>query len=128
MGLDNGIIIECPKEDFETTPYFEKDDISKYIGNELAYWRKCYGVRRVIMAVLHGKDGGETLIEAEDVPALIRALKPFLSRDYWDENSDSIWEYEDHFDNTYKVLLRLEWLKDYLKKNPNVKCYFYDSY
>lgn len=128
MGLDNGIILECSKEDFETIPYFEKDDISKYMGNELAYWRKCWGIRRAIITVLHGEDGGETPIEAEDVPALIRALKPFLSKDYWDEESDSIWEYEDHFDNTYKVLLRLEWLKDYLKKNPNVKCYFYDSY
>ena len=67
-------------------------------------------------------------IEAEDVPALIRVLKPYLSREYWDEYADSIWEYDEQFENTYKVLLRLEWLKDYLKKNPDVKCYFYDSY
>lgn len=128
MGLDNGIIIECPYEDFETIPYFEKDDVSKYLGNELAYWRKCWGIRNDILSVLHGKDGEDMLIEAEDVPALINVLKPYLSREYWDQYADSIWEYDVQFDNTYKVLLRLEWLKDYLKKNPDVRCYFYDSY
>ena len=127
MGLDNGIILECSKEDFETIPYFNKDDIGTS-SNHLAYWRKCYGIRRAILNILHGKDEEDTPIELEDIPALIRVLKPFLSRDYWDEESDSIWEYEEYFDDTYKILLRLEWLKDYLKKNPNVKCYFYDSY
>ena len=127
MGLDNGIILECPYEDFETIPYFDKHDMD-YGDQHLAYWRKCWGIRSAIMRVIHGKDGEDMPIEAEDIPALIRTLKPFLSRDYWDEEADSIWEYEEHFDNTYKVLLRLEWLKDYLKKNPNVKCYFYDSY
>ena len=127
MGLDNGIILECSRAEFETTPYY---DFVEDGGDDfhLAYWRKCYGIRRAIMRALHGKDGEATLIEAEDIPVLIRVLKPFLSRDYWDEEADSIWEYEEHFDNTYKVLLRLEWLKEYLKKNPDVKCYFYDSY
>jgi hypothetical protein len=127
MGLDNGIILKCSDEIFKKIPYYDTDEI----GNEdkhLAYWRKCYGIRKAILNKLHGKDGGDTPIEVEDIPAIIRVLKPFLSRDYWEENADSIWEYEEYFDNLYKILIRLEWLKEYLKDNPNVECYFYDSY
>ena len=29
----------------------------------------------------------------------IRALKPFLSKDYWEDEAESIWEYEEYFDN-----------------------------
>lgn len=127
MGLDNGIILECPDEDFKKIPYYDKDEIGVE-SKHLAYWRKCWGVRRAIMSVLHSKDGEDAPIEAEDVPALIRVLKPFLSRDYWEEESDSIWEYDDYFDNMYEKLVRLEWLKEYLKKHPDTECYFYDSY
>lgn len=127
MGLDNGIILECPDKDFRKMPYYDTREIGKETKH-LAYWRKCYGIRKAILNKLHGEDGGNTPIEAEDIPAIIRVLKPFLSKDYWEENSDSIWEYEECFDNLYKILIRLEWLKEYLKDNPNVECYFYDSY
>lgn len=127
MGLDNGIILKCSDEVFKKIPYYDIDEIGKE-DKHLAYWRKCYGIRKVILNKLHGKDDGDTPIEAEDIPAVIRVLKPFLSKDYWEENADSIWEYEEYFDNLYMILIRLEWLKEYLKDNPNVECYFYDSY
>lgn len=127
MGLDNGIILKCSDEVFKKIPYYDTDEIG-HEDKHLAYWRKCYGIRKAILNKLHGKDDGDTPIEAEDIPAIIRVLKPFLSKDYWEENADSIWEYEEYFDNLYKILIRLEWLKEYLKNNPNVECYFYDSY
>lgn len=127
MGLDNGIILECPDEDFKKIPYYDKKEIGVQ-SKHLAYWRKCWGVRGAIMAVLHAEDNEQTPIEADDIPALIRVLKPFLSRDYWEENSDSIWEYDEYFDLMYEKLVRLEWLKEYLKEHPEVKCYFYDNY
>ena len=67
-------------------------------------------------------------IELEDIPAIIRALKPFLSKDYWEDEAESIWEYEEYFDNMYEILIKLEWLKQNWSNLQIKEVYFYDSY
>ena len=55
MGLDNGIYIKKKNEE-------EKMELSGknfFWGNEIAYWRKCYGIRRVILNTLGGEKNGE---------------------------------------------------------------------
>lgn len=132
MGLDNGIkVTGIPKEDKKKIPYYEKDwgDFLENGEIEPIYWRKCWGLRNVVVSILHmDQDEGTKKIDPEDIPALIRVLKPFLSRDYWDENADSIWEYDEYFQKIYKNLIFLEWLKDYYKEHPEIEVYFYDSY
>ena len=127
MGLDNGIILYCSDEDYLKFPYPDTDDLGETYKH-IAYWRKCWNIRRDIINKLHYKDGEYSNIDLEDISALIRILKPYLNENYWNENNDSIWTYEEMFDKTYEILINLEYLKKYLKDNPGVKCEFYDSY
>jgi hypothetical protein len=127
MGLDNGIILYCSDEDYLKFPYPDERDLGcEY--KHVAYWRKCWDIRRDIIAGLHYKDEDNSTIDLEDIPRIIRILKPYLNENYWNENDDSIWAYEEMFDHTYEILVNLEYLKKYLKDNPDVKCEFYDSY
>lgn len=127
MGLDNGIILYCSDEDYLKFPYPDVRDLGDEYKH-VAYWRKCWNIRDDILKGLHYKDGDSSTIDLEDIPKIIRLLKPYLNENYWNENDDSIWSYEEMFDKTYETLINLEYLKKYLKDNPNVKCEFYDSY
>ena len=136
MGLDNGIILKLKEnkvpEDFpslETLDSFDLENVEKRGELEIAYWRKCWGIRAAIMGVLHMKDDDyEHLIEADDCPALRRALMKFLKYDYWEENADSIWEFEEYFDHMLDIVINLKWLERRLKAHPEETAYFYDSY
>lgn len=138
MGLDNGIILVLANkkipEDFPSCheDYWwvgDEKDVAKNGKLDVAYWRKCWNIREAIISVLHvGNDGGEYPIEAEDLPAIRRALIKFLHYDYWEEHSDSIWEYDDIVDTLLQILINLKWLEIYLKRHPEDSAYFYDSY
>ena len=132
MGLDNGIIIKESdkiREDLEKCPCFTWDDIDKD-EQHFAYWRKCWGIRDAILSVLR-KDhnsSGEHEVEYDDIKPILKALRPFLSKEYWDENADSIWEFEEQLDDMVNIYIRLTWLSDYMQKHKDLKVYFYDSY
>ncbi len=130
MGLDNGIRIKgMSEEDKKKIPYYKKSMCYDSGVIEPVYWRKCYGLRDEFVEALHmDSDTYEKTIDLEDIPKLISILKPFLAKDYWDQFSDSIWEYEEFFDTIYENLIFLEWLKYYYKEHPEIVVYFYDSY
>ena len=127
MRLDNGIMLNCSDKDYLKFPYPNERDLGREY-KDIAYWRKCWDIRRDIINNLHYKDGDLSTVDLEDIPAFIRALKPYLNENYWNEHDDSIWTYEEMFNKTYEILVNLEYLKKYLKDNPDVKCYFYDNY
>lgn len=127
MGLDNGIILYCSDEDYLKFPYPDEIDLGKKY-KRIAYWRKCWNIRNDIVETFHFEDGEGGPIELEDISRLIEIIKPYLNELYWNENDDSIWEYDEMFDKTYEILVNLEYLKKYLRENPSVKCEFYDSY
>lgn len=134
MGLDNGIIIREPqaiKEDLEKCPCFKWDENDAQNGYmHMAYWRKCWGIRKAILKVLHvdEKGDGEFQIEYDDLPAILRALKPFLKEKIWDEEANSIWQYDEYIDDMVDDYIKLTWLAEYMKTHKDVKVYFYDSY
>lgn len=70
----------------------------------------------------------ETPVEAEDVLPIVKILMQYLNEKYYDENADSIWEYEDYKDNIQQSIINLLWLKMYMESHPEVTAYFYDSY
>lgn len=120
MGLDNGIAIKG----VEKYPDFAPD-------GEIVYWRKCWNLRSAMLDVLdpeRRKKDWDYEIEAEDVPAIIRAIIPFLSKDYWKENNSSIWEHEDMLPTLLENIENLIRLKIWWEEHPNAKVYFYDSY
>lgn len=139
MGLDNGIILKLSNkkipEDFpqtksENTWWIDtQEDVDKDGEMEIAYWRKCWDVRGIILGVLHaGQEGGEYPVEADDLPAIRRGILKLLNPKIYEEESDSIWEYEDRVDSELQMLLNMKWLENYLKQHPEDSAYFYDSY
>ena len=52
----------------------------------------------------------------------------YLDREYYDENADSIWEYDDYKENIQHSIINLMWMRVYMEAHPDVTCYFYDSY
>lgn len=130
MGLDNGLILRNPKVEQVPSYIISRFDFDETL--DVCYWRKCWGIRRAILNVLDPQgvmsDEYEFRVEAEDVPAIKKALKPFFDSVYWEENGDSIWEYEEYKDVLLQDWVNLTWLEGYLKNNPDAVCFFYDSY
>lgn len=131
MGLDNGFEVKGLKR--SEIPSFVKyiwyDWYKPDQDIELVYWRKCWGLREAVLKVLHGEpDRYEFKVEAEDIPAIIRAIQPFFSKEYWEEEGDSVWTFEEKFPSLIQDVINLTWLKDYLESHPDSECYFYDSY
>ena len=130
MGLDNGFVMcNLNKKDVPDFAAFWMRDYDEPDKAEVIYWRKCWGLRGVVLDVLHASDNDYHIpVEAEDIPAIVRAIKPFFNEQHWEDVGDSIWTYDEMFDNLVNSVLTLEWMKWYLEEHPDVTCYFYDSY
>ena len=131
MGLDNGIMIrKMPENRIAEIPNFLNMEIYGNNDVEIAYWRKCWGIRNDIINKLHLPIEGEGSfkLDKEDISAIIKILTKYFSREYWEENADSIWKYEEYFDNMLNIMLNLKWLESYMALNSNIEVEFYDSY
>lgn len=129
MGLDNGFI--CKNINRNDIPSFVKlpwdwrdDDV------ELVYFRKSCGIRGEILAKLHcmKENDSETPVESEDILPIVKILMKYLNKEYYNDNADSIWEYEEAYDNIQRSIINLIWLKTYMEEHKDVTAYFYDSY
>lgn len=130
MGLDNGIVIKANKE--IKAPFWihlEYFDSMQHNHAEICYWRKCWGIRNLIIDKLidDKEDSGEYELSITDVNNIRRVLAYFNSAKKWERDSDSIWEWKEIRFTLLRQRVRLLWLTRYMKKN-NVKVYFYDSY
>ncbi len=67
-------------------------------------------------------------VDAEDILPIVKILMRYLDKEYYDENADSIWEYDDYKENIQHSIINLMWLRVYMEAHPDVTCYFYDSY
>ena len=128
MGLDNGFICKNIKRDeipsYVRLPWDCRDED---IG--IAYFRKCWGIRGEIIRLLHVKDDEYKIpVEKEDIIPIVKILMKYLDREYYDENADSIWEYDEYKENIQHSIINLMWLRVYMETHPDVTCYFYDSY
>ena len=128
MGLDNGFICKNIKRDeipsYVRLPWDCRDED---IG--IAYFRKCWGIRGEIIRLLHVKDDAYKIpVEKEDIIPIVKILMKYLDREYYDENADSIWEYDEYKENIQHSIINLMWLRVYMETHPDVTCYFYDSY
>ena len=125
MGLDNGIVLKVSDKKFpEDFPIISNnndeslwwidspEDVAKKGEMHVVYWRKCWGIRDSILTILHvdKNGGGHYVVEAEDLPAIRRALTKFLKPDYYEAYADSIWEYDEMVEPIINNLLCLLWL------------------
>lgn len=129
MGLDNGIVVRNAKNKYKGIKYFWEDI---YTGNdiEVAYWRKCWGIRNQILTVLNENlgGGGNYKLGLDELKYVIKLLKAFTKREYWDEYADSIWTFDEFKDQQKRIIRNLKKLYREMKKDPNIEVYFYDSY
>ena len=99
-------------------------------GIEIAYYRKAWGLRNMILGVLHMPiDCYSMNVDAEDLRAILRNMVPFFKQDYWEDEGDSIWTFDEAFPFTLlQQTINLKWLCSYMEEHPEVTCDFYDSY
>ena len=128
MGLDNGFICKNIKRD-EIPSYVRLPWDCRDEDIEIAYFRKCWGIRGEIIRLLHVKDDEYKIpVEKEDIIPIVKILMKYLDREYYDENADSIWEYDEYKENIQHSIINFMWLRVYMETHPDVTCYFYDSY
>ena len=128
MGLDNGFICKNIKRD-EIPSYVRLPWDCRDEDIEIAYFRKCWGIRGEIIRLLHVKDDEYKIpVEKEDIIPIVKILMKYLDREYYDENADSIWEYDEYKENIQHSIINLMWMRVYMETHTDVTCYFYDSY
>lgn len=135
IGLDNGFRVRgLRKSDIPSFIHLPwEDGITEDAKDiEVAYWRKCWNVRRMILGVLHApSDQYDFKIDPEDLNVIIRKMSRFFDREVWEDDEDggSIWTFDEAFEGTLlSNLFNLKWLLEYWKEHPEIEVYFYDSY
>lgn len=131
MGLDNGVICKNIKDN-DIPTWVKLPWGRKHEDIELVYFRKCWGIRGEILAKLHCMKENDSCstVDAEDILPIVKILMKYLDKEYYEDNADSIWEFEEARGNIQQSIINLLWLKMYMDehKSDNVECYFYDSY
>ena len=133
MGLDNGIQIRRKDNLPNCALCFDSEWREKYSYDlEVAYWRKCWNVRRVIFDVLRDGDDDECIIDItrEEVLEIIKRLEnDFHYFDFLaDEWSDCIWMWNAFRKIQKRNIKNLKKLAKMMKRHPEIEVYFYDSY
>lgn len=128
MGLDNGIILrDVNSKELVVNKLINLDNLGN-TSVEICYWRKCWGIRNAIVEKLHLNDGEESKLDVEDIPVIIKILFDFYGQTEWEEDADSIWEWDEFKDTLRQQIFNLVWLYNYVLEHPNVEVIFYDSY
>ena len=96
---------------------------------EVAYWRKCWGVRAIILDILGVPSEGADEFEMNrcDVLAVIRALKA-LNKKNWNEGASNFWTWKEYKYSHRWNIRRLKRLARVMHRHPDLEVYFYDSY
>ena len=137
LGLDNGIYVKSNKRKItrEMLPSsiiypFEKD----YSGNvEIVYWRKCWGMRNEVMNSFgwHSSDPEQYIFDIdthEQVLRLIEIIASWINEDRWNEEADSIWDYDEMREILIQNIVNLSMIYIFMATNPDIYLEFYDSY
>ena len=132
MGLDNGIEIkrraDLPAFAFA---YFDKQYLVKYNYDlEVAYWRKCWNVRNIIIDILKIRENNDshTVMTIDDVDAVITALCK-INKKNWLDHGDTIWDWKEFKCIQRRNIRNLRRLRHMMRKKPEVfEVYFYDSW
>ena len=132
MGLDNTIEIkrraDLPARAFI---YFDREWLARYNSNlEVAYWRKCWNVRSIIMDVLDVREDNDsyTIMTIEDVDAVIAALRK-INKKNWLDRGSTIWDWKEFKGIQRRNMRNLRRLRRLMKKKLEVfEVYFCDSW
>ena len=129
MGLDNGIYIKG----YRKKPFYVKDDLYEQSNQiDLAYWRKYWGLRNDIINIIYENYGNdsEVLLSENQIKKIRNLIMEItFSKKRYLESCGGYWDY-----NIYSVLrgirqmINLTWAARQVRKNSEVKVFWYDSY
>ena len=141
MGLDNGFWVKsnrrqlCRKDlpsglIYTFDEYSNVDETIKYKNIEIIYWRKNWGLRNAIIDYFDGEnDSGIYEIDTpEQIDAIVGIIFQFLDRDVWDNEGESIWEFEHMKPTLHNNIVNLLLIKEWMKTHQDIYVEFYDSY
>ena len=130
MGLDNGFLIDRKTASYEALKAFD-DEWRRKMGYdlEIAYWRKCWNVRAIILDVIcvSENDCGVYTLTIEDVKQIYTKLQKFKQKNFLD-CGDCIWEWPTFLRAHRRNLKRIRKLITLMKKCPTMEVLFYDSW
>ena len=135
MGLDNGIIARSNRRKITRKmlpeemvyPWDEKFDSSEG-GVEILYWRKNWGLRNVVINTFPSEDDDYFIETPQQVFELIRIIVSFMNKEKWEEDGDSIWDYDEILPILQQNIINLALIASFMKNNSDVYLLFYDSY
>ena len=130
MGLDNGICIKRKSASKDALLQFDEEWRSRNDYDlEVAYWRKCWNVRDIILDILNVPfdNNSETRMSVEDVVDVIAALKQ-LNEGNYQNRGGCIWGWNDFKRIQRRNLRALRRLVKLMKKDNSLEVYFYDSW
>ena len=126
MGLDNGFVVRKQEDMPWRVKKLSQDEYSDSF--EVAYWRKCWQVRAIVLNILDGEnDEGAYDVSREQLLDIIRALTKNIKQK-WYEYGSPYWEWKDYKINHKSNMRRLRRLAKLMKKYPDIVVEFYDSY
>lgn len=136
MGLDNGIVIRSNRRQITRDilpselvyPWDEKFDRE---GVEILYWRKNWGLRNEVIHEYptYENSDWEYIIETPtQVFELIKIIVSFMDKEKWEEDGESIWDYNEILPILQQNIINLAVTAAFMKNNPDVYLLFYDSY
>ena len=111
--------------------YFDEEWRAKHNYDlEVAYWRKCWNVRSIIMDVLNVRENNDsyTTMTIDDVDAVITALCK-INKKNWLDRGSTIWDWKEFKGIQRRNIRNLHRLHHMMRKKPEVfEVYFYDSW
>lgn len=137
MGLDNGFIIKSNRRELTRQDLpagisypFEKDYTN---GIEIIYHRKDWGWRNSIMKTFGWYNDlltqGEFIIDKPvQILTLIELTAQWLDEMRWENEGQSIWEYDEIRPILIRDISNLAILYGFMLNNPDVVVEFYDSF
>ena len=137
MGLDNGVIVRSTHRKLtramlpeELIYPFDKDYEDD--GIEILYWRKNWGLRDAVVHTFPTEDDNNYcyhLIETpQQVFKLIHIIVSFMNKETWEEDGNSIWDYEEILPILEQNVINLAIIAGFMQNNSDVYLIFYDSY
>lgn len=132
MGLDNGI--EVRSRIRKLTRVDLPSEINypfNFNDTEILYWRKNWGLRDIVVETfpLDSDSSWKHIIDTPNqVFELIKIIINFMNKEKWEEDGDSIWEYDEILPILQRDVMNLAIIAAFMQNNPDVFLEFYDSY
>lgn len=146
MGLDNGFYVRSNyrhlnRRMLPSGIIYPFDDVWEE-HMEISYHRKDWGWRNSIMNTFNWKDTNMMTDEEydalhdhhcvletpEQVMKLIELTASWMDEEKWENEGDSIWDYQTAREHLMKDLINFTLIYGFMQTNPDVYLEFYDSY